>query len=791
MRLWVIALLTLLASPSFAARSTQLFDFDWRFVSGDFPGAERPEFDDARWQSVNLPHDFAIYGAFDKDAPNGKWHGFRPLGVGWYRKAFRTPDALEGKRVWLDFEGVYRWPKVWVNGALVAEQLSGFHGFSCDITKLLKPNGQQNIVAVRADNSVPTGVTWYTGGGIYRHVRLIVAGEVHIARHGTFVTTPKITPREAQVNAQTEIINASAEKRAATLTSEVLDANGKSAARVTSSLPIEPGAKTVFSHSLSVPNPQLWDIKNPVLYKLVSRVTVDGQASDDHETAFGIREIRVTPNGLLLNGKRVLVKGFNIHHDNGCLGAAAFDRAIERRLQVMKEIGCNAVRLSHNPHAPGLLDLCDRLGILVFNEAFCNWDDAFYGKHSVFAARWREDLAEFIRRDRNHPSVFVWSVGNQVSQAERAPDYGCVQFDAMASAVKGLDSTRPVTSALRPIRRDGKGGEAARFAAENQADIHQMALRMDVMSANYMEKWFARDRLKYPELAYIASECTTGDNGRSPWRDIDRENAVGLFYWGGINYLGESYGWPLKCWNGGFVDWAGFRRPSSWVLESLISEKPMVRLVVNRPETKFVNWDGITISLSGLLMHWNFPPGSKQEVEIISNAEEVELLLNGQSLGIKKRVGEAGLGPRHFWGIVWQPGTLTAIARNNGQEVARHELKTAGAAKAIRLTPDRAVLRADGQDLSHITVEVVDANGVVVPDAANLISFKVNGAGSNAGVQNSDVLSDELFQADTRSAFQGRALLVVRSQRQPGTITVQATAEGLAPGTLALNSQTP
>jgi len=309
-----------------------------------------------------------------------------------------------------------------------------------------------------------------------------------------------------------------------------------------------------------------------------------------------------------------------------------------------------------------------------------------------------------------------------------------------------------------------------------------MALHMDVMSANYMERWFAKDRLKHPNLAFITSECTTGDSGRSPWRDLDREHAVGLFYWGGIDYIGESYGWPVKCWKGGFVDWAGFRKPSSWVLESLISDKPMVHLLVNRPETTYTNWDGVVISVSSLLAHWNRPAVSNQSVEVVSNAEEVELLLNGKSLGVKKRAP-------HYWTVLWQPGTLTAVARNAGREVARHEVKTAGAAQSLRLTPDRSLLHADGQDLSHISVEVVDANGIVVPDSKHLITFEVTGLGTNAGVQNSDPTSDELFQADHRHAYEGRILMVVRSKRQSGKITVKATGEGLEPATIVLNAK--
>ncbi len=750
-----------------------LFDFDWRFVKSDPAGAQQASFDDASWRPVDLPHDFCIEGPYDEKVKNGKMNGFRPLGVGWYRKAFVTPDT---KRVRLDFEGVFREAKVWVNGALVAENTHGYRGFGCDVTPHLRPAGQTNVVAVRADSSMPPSVTWYSGGGIYRHVWLLTSGDAHVARHGTFVTTPEISAKAARVKITTEIEPAG---QPVTLISDVLDADGQVVASVQSS------GKGAFEQEVAVREPKLWDLNSPAMYRLVSRVMLDGVESDRCETPFGIREIKLTPNGLFLNGKREFVKGFNIHHDLGCLGAAAFDRAVERRLEAVKEIGCNGLRLAHNPHAPALLDLCDRMGILIYDEAFCNWGDL----QGEFGRTWERDLEEFLRRDRNHPSVFVWSMGNQVSAAERGPDYGCAQYDAMADVAHRLDPTRPVTSALRPVRKDGQGGAAARFSETNNTPVHQMALHMDVMSANYMERWFAKDRLTHTNLCFITSECTTGDSGRSPWKDLDRARAVGLFYWGGINYIGESHGWPLKCWNGGFVDWAGYRRPSSWILESLISERPMVRIVVSQPDATYTNWDGIVISVSGLQMQWSRPAGRDQSLEVISNAEEVELLLNGKSLGVKRRNGPVETAPRHYWTVAWEPGTLLAVARNGGREVARHELRSAGEPKRLRLTPDRPVLRANGQDLAHVTAEVVDAAGVVVPDAAHLIAFTMSGPGVNAGVQNSDVLSSELMQADRRRAYQGRALIVVRSRRESGKVTILAKAEGLEPAVLSLEVQ--
>ena len=749
-----------------------VFDFDWRFINQDVPDAQQPNLDDAKWQAVDLPHDFAIYGPFVEKNGGGPEYGFRPLGIGWYRKSFVTPVGLDGKHLSLDFEGVYRDGKVWINGTFVAECPNGYRGFECDLTAYLKPAGQTNIIAVRADNSQRWTSRWYTGGGIYRHVWLNIRGETRIARHGVYVTTPTITPDAAQIKIETEIANGSGADETVTLVSEVLNPQGKVVGKVQSDLAIKKGENGTVSQEVKVAKPILWNLEHPELYRVVSSVKVGRRNSDQNETTFGIRDMQITTNGLFLNGQRVYAKGFCIHHDMGCIGSAAFDRAIERRLQTMKEIGCNAVRLSHNPHAPALLDLCDRMGILVFDEAFDKWDDQFYGVNGGFATHWETDLKEFIRRDQNHPSVFVWSLGNEVAQQGIGPDYGCNQYDAMAKVPPLLDPTRPVTAALYPSRKSG--------SRDKDADISEMALHMDVMSANYREAEFAKDRVKYPQLRFISSESCMSDSGRWPWILMDRDHAVGLFYWGGFSYIGESPGWPVKGWTGGWVDWAGFRLPSSWDLESLFSDKPMVHVVIKRPETTRV-WNEVKISQSNLSDDWNCDPEKKEklEVEALSNAEEVELFLNGQSLGCKKRQGEPAGAPRIiWWNVEYAPGTLLAVARNGDKEVARHEIKTAGAAKTLRLTPDQTKLRADGQDLAHVTVEVVDANGVRVPDATNLIHFTVTGAGVNAGVDNGDFVSDELFQADQRSAFKGRALLVVRAKRQPGEVVIKASADG-------------
>ena len=771
------------------SRSVESFDFDWRFHSGEAAGAEAPLFDDRDWSPLDLPHDFAIKGPFEKDVEGGTASGFRPLGVGWYRKNFVTPVGSEGRKVWLDFEGVYRAPKVWVNGALVAEGDNGYVGFLCDVTPHLKPAGQTNVVAVRADNTVPKTSRWYTGGGIYRHVHLIVAGQIHAVQHGTAIATPRIEAEAATVEAAIEVVNEGRDMAWTSVNSVILDPGGRPVADAGTRLPIRAGETVTVRQHFTVPKPVLWDLSNPALYRMDTRIAANGADQDQQSIPFGIRTIRITRDGVTLNGRREFLKGLCIHHDLGCLGGAAFDRAIERRLLSMKEVGCNAVRLAHNPHSSSVLDLCDRLGILVYNEAFDDRNGQFYGcDHKAWKRRWAEDLRWFVRRDRNHPSVFIWSVGNEGSDIFQPPDYGVDQSKAMADLVRQLEPTRPVTQALYPLRWDAHRWDTRdKFPDWMNDPPHQVAFHMDVMSANYMERFWAKDRADYPQLAYISSESHTVSNGREAWNALDRRTAAGLFYWGGFNYIGESFNWPLKGWTAGYFDLTGFRRPGSWDLESFFSDLPMVRIVIDRPESKRV-WNGVEIASSALLGHWNFTTGTPLNVEAYSNAEEVELLLNGRSLGVKQRIGEPGTGPRLVWNVPFEAGTLTAIACSRGREVARHDLRTAGAAQTLRLIPDQNRLKADGQDLAHVRVEVVDAAGTVVPDARQMVSFAVTGAGSIAGVDNGDLASDELFQADRRSAHEGVALVVIRASRTAGSITLTATADGLKPTTIQLQS---
>jgi len=763
-------------------------DLGWRYFRGDASGAELAAFDDSGWRTVNLPHDASIEGPFDENMAGGVQNGFRPQGKGWYRKRLELPEQLEGKLVTIHFEGVYNNSDVWINGHHLGLKHNGYLDFFYDLTPHLNKSGE-NILAVRYDNSVPESSRWYTGEGIYRHVWLTISDKLRVANHGTYITTPKITPACTTVKIETFVENHNAERKDCVLLTEVFDPSGKKVAIATACAPIAPGETYRFVQELKVDNPQLWSCETPNLYRAVSKPG-DSPASE-YATVFGIREIRMTPDqGLLVNGKKVVAKGINIHHDNGCLGAAAFDRAIERRLEVIKDMGCNAVRLSHNPHAPAVLDLCDRMGILVFDEAFDKWSGQFNAGHAPFEETWRGDLDAFLKRDRNHPSVFIWSVGNEVSQqliSNPDENFGVGLMRDLTDFVHKHEPTRKVTCGLFPARENGirvfREPEAARAARPAQ-----IAFYMDVVSRNYTEHLFEMDHKKYPQMIFLASEVRTV--GMNPWFRYDQNYVVGQFYWGGIDYLGESWGWPSKGWIRGLIDLAGTRKPLSYYAESTYTDKPMVHIAIYSPTpTQEEQWNSIKPRLApwrSMFSHWNWEGVKKLRLATYTNCDSVELLLNGRSLGVKKLADCPEM--LMEWDVPFDPGHLRAVARNQGKIVAEHELKTAGPAKKIMLIPDRKTILANGQGLCHLTALVTDHEGNIVPNAPHKITFEVAGAGQNIGVDNGDLHSNEPYVAKSRTVHNGRVLLVVRSTTTPGEIRVSATAKGLPPASTVIKS---
>ncbi|MBN1491275.1 MAG: DUF4982 domain-containing protein [Phycisphaerae bacterium] len=776
------------ASAGAGPRCRELFDFDWRFHAGDAPDASQSDFDDAAWQPVDLPHDWQIAGSFDEATPDGVACGYLPHGIGWYRKHFTVPANLAGKRFYLDFEGVYRASDVWLNGQHLGKKLNGYIGFQYDITPHLRL-GEPNVIAVRCDNSADNTSRWYTGSGIYRHVWLLATDPLHVERFGTYVTTPRLSDESATVRILTEVRNHHTDRRPCELVTEILDPDGRSVASARAVVPVLPGDTFRFDQELTVSRPALWSVDTPVLYTAVSRIREAGILKDVYQTPFGIREITINPEaGLLLNGRKVLAKGVNIHHDNGCLGAAAFDRAIKRRLEILKAMGCNAIRLSHNPHAPALLDLCDRMGLLVFDEAYDKWTGQFNGFAAPFEQTWKADLLEFLRRDRNHPSVFLWSVGNECTEQQiDSADRGVGQLRELVDYVHAHEPTRKVTCALYPTREDGiVYWMDPNTKAEDKAPT-PMTFYMDVTSCNYMEQLFAHDQALYPQLVFVASEVSTNGAGRD-WFKMDKAHNVGLFYWGGIDYLGESFGWPNKAWFRGFVDLCGFRKSVSYFVQSLYADEPFVRLAVydTKPGSDVV-WNDVKLTWRPIEEHWSWQGHARVTLATYTNCETVELLLNGRPLG-EKRLADCKERLME-WDVPFEPGTLRAVGRVKGVVVSEHELRTAGQPDRITLVADRSELQADGQDLAHITVQVTDRDGVVVPSAAGTIRFTVTGAGHNAGVDNGDTMSGEPYQANERSVWKGKALLVVRAARKPGPIAIEATSPGLTTGRLELSAE--
>ncbi|MCA1745396.1 MAG: DUF4982 domain-containing protein [Bacteroidales bacterium] len=793
-----------------AERQKVRFNFDWRFSHQTDVDASQVNFDDKGWQLVQLPHDASIAGPFVKDSLNSdQKNGFLPRQKGWYRKVF-TPDLnLSGKKVFFEFEGIYRDARVFLNGQEVAHQLNGYEGFLVDVTDVIRP-GASNVMAVSYDNTDKESSRWYNGEGIYRDVWMLVTDPVHVDYHGTYVHTPFVTDALAKVALQTEVVNSRTDSTWVTLNSEIYNPEGVLLKTLVSTVPVAAGEIYFFRQKADIDQPERWDIEHPALYEIKSRVLVEGVEVDTYSTNFGIRTVEFNPEqGLLLNGRKVLAKGVNIHHDLGPLGAAAFERGFERRLEGLKRLGVNAIRLSHNPHDKYVLDWCDRNGMLVVDEPFDKWSDQFFGAGNRFEDHWKESLVAFLKRDRNHPSIIIWSAGNEVHQ-QRSPryDFGVPMLKEVYALIRSFEPSRPITVGLHPSRKSG-AYQSANYYREGPPE---MVFHMDVVSTNYREEFWPVDRANHPQLTFILSEAQVGNLGNE-WFNFDHRSSVGLFYWGGTDYIGESFGWPSKGWANGIIDWNDHWKSFSYYINSLYSEEPMVHIAAyDDSNVRQQYWNEVQLRYQPLYAHWNWAGRDSVDLYTFTNGQEVELFVNGRSLGVLQVPEEyytkdiraytaeeydpenpINLGPAMHkqlaWRIPYEAGVIEAVSKIDGKEVARHRLETAGAPARIVLEADRDLIHADGLDLSYVTVKVVDKNGILVPDAAHDITFRVTGAGSNAGVGNADVISDEPFVADNRKAFQGKALLIVRSTREAGTIKIRATAKGLKTANVEVKSK--
>ena len=766
-------------------RETTPLDDGWRFQAGNIVGAQAPAYNDSDWQEVRLPHDWAISQAYNRDAGGSQGYLNRPQ-VGWYRCHLDSGKPEPGMRTLIRFDGVYRESEVWVNGRSLGKRPNGYISFCYDLTPYLHEG--DNILAVRVDNSGKFSDRWYSGAGIYRRVWLVKTGPVAIAPWGVSITTPKVTSGSAEVALAAIVQNHKSQAVAVEAVTTIHDPAGKVVAQITAKDTIPGNGKCELRGNALVANPSLWSPDQPALYKAETTIKAGGVTTDDLATTFGIRSLRFSSErGFELNGTATKMKGVCLHHDAGCLGAAFYERAWERRLLKLKELGCNAVRTSHNPPDPVFLDLCDRLGFLVLAEAFDKWMWKS-GWYTPFFMEWSQrDLSDFVVRDRNHASIVAWSVGNEVTEQQDL-DAMDRMLPPLVACVKALDSTRPVTLALEPHVQPADLKSAP--VAEKVRRIMHISKYVDLLGVNYQEPWY-EDYIKADPNAVILGTENYGYyrkrkssqsfyDDRNPWFDVESHpQVIGQFLWTGIDYLGEAArSWPVKGWTGAFMDASGYVKPRAYFHQSVWSAKPMVRAAVfsdkepNQLEDAPWSWPK-------LADHWTLtePVGDMVRVVTYSNCEEVELVLNGQSLGRRHPADEPNRSV--IWSVPWRPGTLVARGFNAGKKVAEHELKTAEAPARIEVTADRPELIADGQALCHVEVRIVDKNGTVVPSAAHLVGFDVDGPMRLIGVDNGDLTSDESYSANRRTAFQGRCLAVLRAGKIPGDSELRVTAEGL------------
>ena len=755
----MVPLLASAAVPGLT-RTTASFDSDWRFLKADAPGAEQANFDDGAWRKLDVPHDWSIEGPFDQKNPTGGAGAWLPSGVGWYRKHFSLGKDYTGRHVYIEFDGVMANSDVWINGFHLGKRPFGYVSFAYDLTGHLDFS-KPNILAVRTDTSAQPASRWYSGAGIYRHVRLIAVGPVHFDLWTTFVTTPKISADEATVRVETQIANP--DSKPVTVEVTILDPEGKTVAS---------GA----APELVVKRPQIWNPDRPVLYQAVVRVRSGKTVLDDDVVPFGIREFHFdAATGFWLNGKNFKLNGVCLHHDGSAVGAAVPVAVWERRLTVLRQLGVNAIRTAHNPPAPEFLDLCDRMGFVVMDEMFDCWTVAKnpYDYHLYFRDWSLEDTADTVRRDRNHPSIILYSAGNEIHDTPNA--------ELAKGILKGLvdvfhkyDSTRPVTQALfRPnVSHDYDNG---------LADL------LDVVGQNYREREILAAHEQKPTRKIVGTE---NGHDRNQWVAVrDNPPYSGQFLWAGIDYLGESRQWPTVSSASGLIDRTAGVKPTGYERQSWWSTKPMVYIVrrvaprqaaptdpgyeagVRRPgQTQFADWTPA------------HPDPQGENLEVYSNCEEVELVLNGKSLGAKAINADAS--PRN-WRVPFEAGTLQAIGRNKGQVAAKFELHTAGKPAKIVLAVDKTRLGTGWDDLAFVTARVVDDKGIDVPSADGLIAFDATGAGAIAATDSADNASHELFQAKERHVYQGECMALVRA-KGAGEIVVKATSPGLEPASVKI-----
>ncbi len=813
----VLIILLALCSTGLSAREVINFNKAWKFclnIEADKNPAA-PDFNDKGWRTLDLPHDWAIEGDFDEHNPSGTGGGALPGGIGWYRKSFKISGQQNDYVFSIEFDGVYMNSSVYINGHLLGTRPYGYISFSYDLTPYLNWDGN-NVIAVKVDNSDQPNSRWYSGCGIYRDVRIVKTRSVHVDQWGTYITT-EINDQYTVANIDVTIENDRPDPVEITVYSAILDANRKGVSMMVDNMVAQKGTNTI-QQKVYMTEPHLWSLDDPYMYTMLTEIRLNGKTIDTYSTPFGIRTIEFrADSGFYLNGEHVRINGVCNHHDLGCLGAATNERAIERQLQILKEMGCNGIRCSHNPPSPILLDLCDRMGFLVMDEAFDMWRRRKTERdYARFFDDWYErDLTDLVVRDRNHPSIVLWSIGNEVLEqwsdakadtlsleqanlilnmghsADQLAQEGEMTVNSLITArlaeiIKQLDPTRPVTAGCN---EPSPGNHLFRSGA------------IDVIGYNYHNQNVPSVPRLFPGKPFIITEsvsalmtrgfyempsdklmqrparwdrpyfnptfsCSAYDNVRTPWGSHHEENLIflnsqpfvaGQYIWTGFDYIGEPtpYGWPARSSYFGIVDLAGFPKDVYYLYQSEWTDTPVLHL----------------------LPHWNWEPGEQIDMWCYyNNADEVELFINGKSQGTRTKDAQ------HLhvvWNVTFEPGTVKVVARKNGVETASREIHTAGEPAQIRLTPDRSTIKNNGTDLSFVTVEILDKDGNLCPNADNLVKFEISGNGFIAGVDNGSPISLERFKDSKRKAFYGKCLVVLQNNGKKGTIKLDAVAEGL------------
>ena len=793
-----------LAQDSPSLRSRESFDAGWSFSLGDSDGVEAPDFDDSRWRQLDLPHDWSVESHFDADAPGGAPRGYLPAGIGWYRKAFLVPETLQGRRVFIEFDGIYMNGEVWINGQHLGKRPYGYIGVEYDLTPHLNFGGR-NVIAVRVDDLKQPSARWYGGAGIYRHVWLKHTDPIHVEHWGTYLTTPEVSDESATVLIETEVVNESAREQKVQVRQEIIAADGQVVSTTENEITVKFGEVARASQKLMLPDPKLWSPKEPNLYTVRTNLSVDGEERDQYESPLGVRTLRFDRNeGMFLNGESIIMQGMCNHQDLGPLGTAMWDGALRRRLVMLKDMGCNALRTAHYPHSPEFMEMADELGFLVIDETFDEWrrgwnfkdgqlvsspndrGKARNGYNKYFTEWYERDLIDHLRRDRNHPCVVMWSIANEVPEAQKFGELETVQI--VAGLVRKTDPTRPVTAGINHIHTANEtgfldyldivgyngGGGSCFLYEEDHERFPQRTIYASEVPHSLQTRGEYRTNTNYRERKHAIPNLTEEETfpGTDAWYESSYDNAgvrinardswhltktlpyvLGEFRWTGFDYIGESGGWPRVLGNFGIIDLCNFPKDTYYFYQSQWAKKPMIHL----------------------LPHWNWPgmEGTVIPVHAYTTGDEGELFLNGESLGVRRFSEEE---PYLLeWMVPYAAGELKAVARREGKEIATTVIRTAGPAEQFQLEADQLELDPTQRDLSFLTIRVEDKNGNFDPKGTRWVSLSIEGPARILGVHNGDPMSHHPFQSNTVRTFNGLARVIIAAT--PGEDTPEDTVK--------------